>query len=264
VVGERLGHERGVDALAQRDLLHHVPEGHDVVGGRERVGVAQVDLLLPRRALVVAELDRDPHVLEHRDRVPAEVVADAVRDVVEEAALVHRRRGPPVAGLVRNRKNSISGCGVEGEPEVRGLGQGRLSTCAGRRTTAGRPAARCRRTSGPCPATRTARAGSGTVPGSGRASMSDSATRAKPSMAEPSKPMPSSKAPSSSAGATATDLRKPSTSVNQSRTKRMSRSSRVRSTNSCCLSMPVIVPRRCFALVTGGTGVVRHGVGTGR
>src|SRR5215207_7159136 len=74
------------------------------------------------------------------------------------------------------------------------------------------------------------------VPGSGRASMSDSATRAKPSIAEPSKPMPSAKAPSSSAGATATDLRKPSTSVNQSRTKRISRSSKVRSTNSCCLS----------------------------
>ena len=56
-------------------------------------------------------------------------------------------------------------------------------------------------------------------------------------MAEPSKPMPSAKAPSSSAGATATDFSEPSTSVNQSRTKRMSRSSIVRSTNSCCLSM---------------------------
>ncbi len=45
------------------------------------------------------------------------------------------------------------------------------------------------------------------VPGSGLAIMSDSYTRAKPSIAEPSKPMPSSKACSSSAGATATDLR---------------------------------------------------------
>ena len=57
-----------------------------------------------------------------------------------------------------------------------------------------------------------------------------------PSIAEPSNPMPSAKAPSSSAGATATDLSMPSTSVNQSRTKRMSRSSIVRRTNSCCLS----------------------------
>ena len=47
-------------------------------------------------------------------------------------------------------------------------------------------------------------------------------------MALPSKPMPSEKAPSSSAGAMATDFSWPSTSVNQSRTKRMSRSSMVR------------------------------------
>ena len=71
------------------------------------------------------------------------------------------------------------------------------------------------------------------VVGSGIATMSDSYTRAKPSIAEPSKPMPSSNADSSSAGATETLFSVPSTSVNHSRTKRMSRSSSVRSTNSC-------------------------------
>ena len=75
------------------------------------------------------------------------------------------------------------------------------------------------------------------VAGSGLASMSASYTRANPSMAEPSNPMPSSKAPSSSAGATATDLRNPSTSVNHSRTNRTSRSSSARSTKSSCLPM---------------------------
>ena len=45
------------------------------------------------------------------------------------------------------------------------------------------------------------------VDGSGLATVSDSETRAKPSIEDPSKPMPSSKAPSSSAGAMATDLR---------------------------------------------------------
>ncbi len=45
------------------------------------------------------------------------------------------------------------------------------------------------------------------VEGSGRATISASDTRAKPSMADPSKPIPSSKAPSSSAGAMATDFR---------------------------------------------------------
>src|SRR3954452_3209584 len=48
--------------------------------------------------------------------------------------------------------------------------------------------------------------------------------------------MPSLKAASSSAGATATDFKVPRTSVNHSRTKRMSRSSNVRRTNSCCFS----------------------------
>src|SRR3954462_6404269 len=88
------------------------------------------------------------------------------------------------------------------------------------------------------------------VCGSGRASMSDSCTRAKPSIAEPSNPIPSANAPSSSAGATATDLRKPSTSVNHSRTKRMSRSSIVRRTNSCWRSMPASLGRPCYAAVT--------------
>ena len=73
------------------------------------------------------------------------------------------------------------------------------------------------------------------VAGSGFANMSDSVTRANPSIAEPSKPIPSAKAFSSSAGAIATDFRKPKTSVNHNRIKRIFRSSRVRSTNSCCL-----------------------------
>ncbi|CAB4877712.1 unannotated protein [freshwater metagenome] len=73
------------------------------------------------------------------------------------------------------------------------------------------------------------------VVGSGLANMSDSVTRANPSMADPSNPIPSSKAFSNSAGAIATDLRKPKTSVNHNRTKRIFRSSIVRSTNSCCL-----------------------------
>ena len=73
--------------------------------------------------------------------------------------------------------------------------------------------------------------------GSGRASMSDSWTREKPSMEDPSKSMPSSKAVSSSAGVMANDFRNPSTSVNQRRMKRMPRSSTVRSTYSSCFAM---------------------------
>ena len=68
ILRERLRHERRVDALLDRDLLDHGAEGHDVVGGRERVGVAQVDLVLAGTGLVVAELDRDAEVFEHAHR----------------------------------------------------------------------------------------------------------------------------------------------------------------------------------------------------
>ena len=68
------------------------------------------------------------------------------------------------------------------------------------------------------------------VLGSGMASMSDSWTRLKPSMADPSKVMPSSRAFSSSAGVIAKLFSWPRTSVNHMRTKRTPRSSTVRST----------------------------------
>ena len=92
VVGEGLGHERGVDALLDRDLLDHGAEGHDVVGRLQRVGVAQVDLVLARAVLVVAEFHGDAHGLEHGHRGAAEVLGDAAGDVVEVAAAVHRHR----------------------------------------------------------------------------------------------------------------------------------------------------------------------------
>ena len=91
------------------------------------------------------------------------------------------------------------------------------------------------------------------VVGSGFANMSDSLTRAKPSIAEPSKPIPSSKAFSSSAGAIATDFKNPKTSVNHNRIKRILRSSIVRSTNCFCLAvsgdMSIIIPNTGYARV---------------
>src|SRR3954471_15795621 len=62
--------------------------------------------------------------------------------------------------------------------------------------------------------------------------------------------MPSANAASISAGATATALRYPETSVNHSRTNRMSRSSRVRRTNSCCRSMLAMIHSTCVRCVT--------------
>ena len=73
VFGERLGHERGPHAFSECDLFHQVAERHHVIGHRQRVGVAQVDLLLARSSLMVAELHRDAHLLKGIDGVAAEV-----------------------------------------------------------------------------------------------------------------------------------------------------------------------------------------------
>ena len=124
VLAERLGHERRPDALLEGDLLDDGAEGHDVVGRRECVGIAQVDLVLPGRALVMAELHRDAHVLQQRDRGPAKVVGGAVWDVVEVAAVVDRHGSDPLA-LRRVQQEELDlGVGVEGEPQVGGPAQG--------------------------------------------------------------------------------------------------------------------------------------------
>ena len=96
--------------VRERHLLDHVPEGHDVVGRGQRVGVAQVDLLLAGRDLVVAELDRDADPLQREHGLAAEVAGDRVGGVVEVAAGVDRgRHASRPAGRPRSRKNSISG-----------------------------------------------------------------------------------------------------------------------------------------------------------
>ena len=130
VGGEGLGHEGGPDALAERDLPDHGAEGHDVVGRGERVGVAQVDLLLAGAALVVAELHRDAHRLEHRDRLAAEVGAARLGGVVEEAAAVDRHRLVALLGRVLEEVELDLGVGVEGEALVGRLAQRALEHVA--------------------------------------------------------------------------------------------------------------------------------------
>ena len=71
---------------------------------------------------------------------------------------------------------------------------------------------------------------SSNVSGSGIASTSDSCTRENPSIDEPSNDIPSLSALSSSAGEMARLFSVPSTSVNQSLTRRTPRSSTLRST----------------------------------
>ena len=107
----------------ERDLLDDVAERHHVVGHRQRVGVAQVDLLLARRALVVAELHRDAHLFERVDGVAAKVGCGIVHGLVEVAAVVGRHRHRAVVGARLEQEELDLGMHVAGEAEVAGLGQ---------------------------------------------------------------------------------------------------------------------------------------------
>ena len=94
LVGEGLGHEGSQAAFLEGHLLHDGAEGHDVVRHGQGVGEAQVDLVLARATLVVGELHRDPHLLEHEDGVAAEVVGSAPGHVVEVAGVVSGADAP--------------------------------------------------------------------------------------------------------------------------------------------------------------------------
>ena len=73
-----------------RHVLHDEPERRDVVRRLQRVGVAEVDLVLAVRDLVVRRLDLESHLLEHvHDRAPR-VLAEVHRREIEVRADVVR------------------------------------------------------------------------------------------------------------------------------------------------------------------------------
>ncbi len=133
VVRERLGHERGVGALLEGDFLDDRAERHDVIRGLEGIGVTEVNLVLARTALVMAELHRDTDRFEHGHGGAAEVLRYSARYVVKVATFVHRNRSPPVrAQFLRLQQVELDlGMGVAGEAHVRGLREGPLEDVAG-------------------------------------------------------------------------------------------------------------------------------------
>ncbi len=66
-----LGHESGVQPVLLSDGLHHVFEGHAIVRAGQRVRIAEVDLVLARRHLVMGPLDLDAHGFQSQDDVLA-------------------------------------------------------------------------------------------------------------------------------------------------------------------------------------------------
>ena len=130
LAAHRLGHERGVDALLDRDLFDHGAERHDVVRRGEGVRVAQVDLVLARAALVVAELDRDAEVFQHAHGSPAEVVGRAAGHVVEVTGRVDRLGAVRAEGRRLEEVELDLGVRVERETGVGGLRQRPLQDVA--------------------------------------------------------------------------------------------------------------------------------------
>ena len=76
--------------LRLRHVLHHEAERADVVGGDQRVVVAEIDLVLAGRDLVVRGLDVKAHLLERQDDLAADVLAEIDRRQIEVAARVVR------------------------------------------------------------------------------------------------------------------------------------------------------------------------------
>ena len=87
---DRLGHERRVHVVAGRDGLDDPAERGQVVGARERVRVAEVDLVLTDRDLVMRGLEIEAHRREGVLDVAAGVLAEIERADVEVARDVVR------------------------------------------------------------------------------------------------------------------------------------------------------------------------------
>ena len=90
---DRLGHERSDEPVPHRDGPHHEPQGGQMVGHRQRVGVAEVDFVLAAGHLVMRRLGAELHLLEGRDDDAAGALPAVHRHEIEVAAGVERPGG---------------------------------------------------------------------------------------------------------------------------------------------------------------------------
>ena len=90
--GEWLRHECRIDTLLDGHLFDDGSESHDVVGHGQSIRVSQVDLVLPRATLVMAEFHRDAKLLEHRYRAASKVVSGSAWNIVEVTRVINRNR----------------------------------------------------------------------------------------------------------------------------------------------------------------------------
>ena len=87
------GHEGGVQAVFLCQRLHRQLEGHNVIRRGQRVGIPEVDLMLPGRHFVMAGLDFEAHLFQRHADLAPRALAVIQRSQVEVARLVRSRRG---------------------------------------------------------------------------------------------------------------------------------------------------------------------------
>ena len=132
VLGEGLGHEGCIHAERVGDFLDDGAEGHDVIGGLQGIGVAQVDFILAGAGFVVAEFDGDTDFFEHGHCLAAEVLHDAAGGVVEVGFVVHGHGESVSAELGGFEQVELNfGRGVAGEAHLRCLVEHALEHTAG-------------------------------------------------------------------------------------------------------------------------------------
>src|SRR5438067_284026 len=86
-----------MQTMELRDGLERVLEGNRIVGGDERLVIAEVDLMLADRNLVVRGLDVDPHVLQSVDHLLANGDRQIGGQIEIAAAIVWKRQLLPAA-----------------------------------------------------------------------------------------------------------------------------------------------------------------------
>ena len=113
---ERLRHEGGVQAPRRGDRLERGLEGDRVVGGAQRIGVLEVDLVLAGGDLVVRRLDPDPELLERVHHLLADLGAEVLGEVEVAGRVVRQRLHGAVLAL--QQEELELGAGVQREAEL--------------------------------------------------------------------------------------------------------------------------------------------------
>ena len=101
VLFEGLRREVRVEAVTHGDRLDDGAQGNGVLGGSQRVGIPEVDLVLSGARLVVRRLRHDAHIGQREADLTTDVLAFVFRSDVEVTGFIEGflRGSPLVVGL---------------------------------------------------------------------------------------------------------------------------------------------------------------------